>query len=94
MSLQKFAPITVPILRFDSNYTEDIQRIKEDPRLYGRLLDNDSSSAAIILFVDSMGFDTSIAFMESVHQIVTSQWSGDYHYVGRANFEREGNESL
>ena len=86
----KFAPITVPILRFDSNYTEDIQRIKEDPRLYGRLLDNDSSSAAIILFVDSMGFDTSIAFMESVHQIVTSQWSGDYHYVGRANFEREG----
>ena len=37
-----------------------------------------------------MGFDTSIALMESVHQIVTTQWNGDYHYVGRANFEREG----
>ena len=40
----KIRPYHRPYPRFDSNYTEDIQRIKEDPRLYGRLLDADSQA--------------------------------------------------
>ena len=86
----KLSPVAIPLLRFDSSFTNDVERIKKDPRLYGRLLGNDSMSAAIILFVDSMGFDTSVAFMDEVHQIISNQWEGDHHYVGRANFEREG----
>ena len=86
----KLSPVAIPLLRFDSSFTNDVERIKKDPRLYGRLLGNDSASAAIILFVDSMGFDTSVAFMDEVHQIISTQWGGDHHYVGRANFEREG----
>ena len=86
----KLRPVAIPLLRFDSSFTNDVERIKKDPRLYGRLLGNDSMSAAIILFVDSMGFDTSVAFMDEVHQIISNQWEGDHHYVGRANFEREG----
>lgn len=84
------SPIAVPLVRFDSSFSQDIERVKKDPRLYGRLLGNDSLSAAIILFVDSMGFDSSVAFMDEVHQIISTQWEGDHHYVGRANFEREG----
>ena len=84
------SPIAVPLVRFDSSFSQDIERVKKDPRLYGRLLGNDSMSAAIILFVDSMGFDSSVAFMDEVHQIISTQWEGDHHYVGRANFEREG----
>ena len=86
----KLSPVAIPLLRFDSSFTRDVERIKRDPRLYGRLLGNDSTSAAIILFVDSMGFDTSVAFMDEVHQIISTQWEGDHYYVGRANFEREG----
>lgn len=86
----KLSPVAIPLLRFDSSFTNDVERIKKDPRLYGRLLGNDSTSAAIILFVDSMGFDTSVAFMDEVHQIISTQWAGGHHYVGRANFEREG----
>ena len=79
-----------PLLHLDDEgrFRSDSARLVSDATIFGnRLLSDDGRSTAIYLRTDTNDFRANRVMMEEVHAVLGAGWDGDYHLLGKANFE-------
>ena len=87
-----FGVSAVPVLHIDdtSRYEEDKQKIIHDPRFVKNFISEDASSTVLFLKTkDRLTLDESEVMMKSLDSLIRTYNFSEYHYLGRANFQKE-----
>lgn len=82
----------VPVLHIDdtTRYEEDKQKITHDPRFVKNFISEDASSTVLFLKTkDRLTLDESEVMMKSLDSLMRTYNFSEYHYLGRANFQKE-----
>ncbi|MEL7021157.1 MAG: MMPL family transporter, partial [Bacteroidota bacterium] len=87
-----FAVTTVPAIHIDQpdRYERDRAKILQDERLVYNLISEDATTLVIALeTVADIGFDESAELLDAMHAMVASYDFEEYHFLGRAYFQKE-----
>lgn len=87
-----FAVTTVPAIHIEQpdRYERDRAKILQDERLVYNLISEDATTLVIALeTVADIGFDESAELLDAMHAMVASYDFEEYHFLGRAYFQKE-----
>ncbi|MBL7817327.1 MAG: MMPL family transporter [Saprospiraceae bacterium] len=87
-----FGIMPIPAIHIEdsSYYAEDRIKVLSDPRFVRNLISEDGKSLVLFLKTkDKINLEESETLMHSLDSLVKSFNFNDYHYLGRANFQKE-----